>query len=276
MEKHSPQSRYCFIELLAFWEGRVNTKDLSAQFNQSRQQCSKDLSDYKSQHPQNLVYDGSQKCYRPTHDFEAGYISGEADQYLNWLFSRQITPLPKLEFTQSLNIPSRKISPFVMRGLVSAIRQKKRVEVDYVSLSNPNREGRIISPHSFVKTGVRWHLRGWCEKSSQYRDFVLSRFRGVPELLEKTKNTISGDDEWNTLVNVILEPDKRLSEQKRQVLEDDYQMQDGQLQISTKGCLVQYLLRELQVSTKILDGTPEAQQLVCVNLADIKPWLFDG
>jgi hypothetical protein len=27
---------------------------------------------------------------------------------------------------------------------------------------------------------------------------------------------------------------------------------------------------------KILDGTPEAQQLVLVNQADIKPWLFEG
>lgn len=53
-------------------------------------------------------------------------------------------------------------------------------------------------------------------------------------------------------------------------------MENGELHITTKGCLVQYLLRELQVNTKMLDGTPEAQQLICVNPQDIKPWLFEN
>src|SRR5690625_5587511 len=76
-----------------------------------------------------------------------------------------------------------------MRGLVTAIRTQQRLEVDYVSLSNPNRQGRIIVPHTFVSTGLRWHLRAWCEKSQSYRDFVLSRFRGEPELLGDRKST---------------------------------------------------------------------------------------
>jgi predicted DNA-binding transcriptional regulator YafY len=163
-----------------------------------------------------------------------------------------------------------------MRGLVAAIRQKRRIDVDYVSLNNPTAEGRVIAPHSFINTGLRWHLRAWCEKSKEFRDFVLSRFRGTPELETKTDYTQEKDTAWNTPVTLILQPDPRLSPEKQAVLANDYQMQKGQLHITTRGCLVQYLLRELQVSTKVLDGTPEAQQLVCVNLPDIKRWLFEG
>lgn len=282
MEKSTVQQRFQLIELLAYWEGRVNAKNLENYFNQSRQQSSFDINSYKQLIPINLYYDSSLKAYLPTSTFIPQYISTSPDEYLHWFHSGQLTVHKnKTQFSrsllsESLHLPARKISPEIMRTLVAAMRQQKRIEVDYVSLNNPNREGRIIAPHSFVNTGLRWHLRAWCEKSEQYRDFVLSRFRGVPELLDKTDHTVKQDVGWNTPVTITLQPDSRLSLAKQEVLENDYQMQNGQLHIITKGCLVQYLLREMQVSIKMLDGTPEAQQLVCVNLPDIKKWLFEG
>lgn len=282
MDKSTHHQRFQLIELLVYWEGRLNAKDLENYFQQSRQQSSADINAYKQQAPNNLYYDASIKAYTPTQYFSALYITANPDEYLHRLHSGQLTltensaRLLRASLLENLQLPARNIGPEIMRGLVAAMRQQKRIEVDYVSLSNPNREGRIIAPHSFVNTGLRWHLRAWCEKSKEYRDFVLSRFRGTPELHDKTRHTAEQDRGWNTLVTIILQPDPRLSPAKREVLENDYQMQNGQLHITTKGCLVQYLLREMQVSTKMLDGTPEAQQLVCVNLSDIKAWLFEG
>jgi hypothetical protein len=40
MEKPTTQQRYYFIEMLAYWEGHINTKDLDRQFGLSRQQSS--------------------------------------------------------------------------------------------------------------------------------------------------------------------------------------------------------------------------------------------
>lgn len=282
MEKNTAQQRFQLIELLAYWEGRVNAKELENYFNQSRQQSSVDINHYKEFMPGNLHYDSSHKAYLPTTGFTPKYITAQPDEYLHWFHSGQLSAreqqasFSRSQLSENLQLPARNISPAIMRGLVAAMRQQKRIEVDYVSLSNPNREGRIIAPHSFINTGLRWHLRAWCEKSEQYRDFVLSRFRGEPALLDKTQHTAKQDHGWNTQVTITLQPDPRLSIAKREVLENDYQMQNGLLHITTKGCLVQYLLREMQVSTKMLDGTPEAQQLVCVNLPDIKPWLFEG
>lgn len=276
METSSANYRYTFIELLAYWEGRINTRDLERQFGLSRQQSSTDINRYKAFAPHNLVYDASRKYHCPAPEFQCLYIPSSVDMYLQWLETGQLPTHSHSTLTANLQLPARKIAPLVMRGLVAAIRQSQRLEVDYVSLNNPNHQGRIISPHSFVRTGLRWHLRAWCEKSRGYRDFVLSRFRGEPELLDAATFKAEGDVAWNTQVTVLLQPDPRLSPAKRAVLENDYQMQDGQLAITTRGCLVQYLLRELQVSTKVLDGTPEAQQLVCVNLLDIKQWLFEG
>jgi hypothetical protein len=278
MESNHNNPRFTFIELIIYWEGKVNTNHLAQQFSLSRQQCSAELNAYVGLHPQNLRYDKSLKGYIPTENFTMHNISGDVTEYLDWLHTGHIkkSQHPLSLPNESLDLPARKVSPQIMRGLVAAIRQGFSVEVDYVSLSNPNREGRLIVPHSFVNTGLRWHLRAWCEKSGEYRDFVLSRFRGEPILENRSELTAKDDVGWNTKVTIILQPDPRLPIAKRQVLENDYQMQHGQLQITTRGCLVQYLLREMQVNTKMLDGVPEAQQLVCVNLPDIKAWLFEG
>lgn len=279
MEKTTNHQRYRFIELMAYWEGRINTPILKQQFKLSRQQCSDAINAYIKTAPDNLRYDTSSKAYIPTENFQRLFISDDVMEYFSWLQHGTVnTPSPNDQLLpySVLNLPARRVAPEIMRALTTAIRKQLRVEVDYVSLNNPNREGRIIVPHTFVNTGLRWHLRAWCEKSRAYRDFVLSRFRGKPELRDKSEYAITQDNAWNTTVAIILEPDQRLPPEKREVLENDYQMQKGQLRISTRACLVNYLLREMQINTKMLDGTPEAQQLVCVNLPDIKKWLFEG
>lgn len=201
MEKFTSETRYRFIELLAYWEGRVNTTHLNRQFSQTRQQSSKDFKAYDALASGNLYYDSSLKAYLPTDNFQRHYISDDVHDYLNWLQNPACyLPVNNSHTTNfhhpistALSFPSRKVNAHIMRALVTALRENRRVEVDYVSLNNPNREGRVIAPHTFVNIGLRWHLRAWCEKSGEYRDFVLSRFRGEPDLLEKTTHTRDQD-----------------------------------------------------------------------------------
>lgn len=276
MDKTTPEHRYRFIELLAWWEGQINTTQITQQFGLSRQQSSADLNSYNQATRKNLEYNASRKAWLPASHFKHYYISDDVVEYLNWIHTGYTIPAPPLLPYAAVRLPTRRVEPAVMRGLITAIRRGERIEVDYVSLSNPNREGRIIAPHTFVNTGLRWHLRAWCEKSSQYRDFVLSRFRGQPESLGKSNHTAEQDTAWNTQITLVFEPDPRLPPAKREVLEHDYQMQNGQLHITTRACLTQYLIQEMQVNTRMLHGTPEAQQLVLVNRDDVKGWLFEG
>lgn len=271
------QKRLQFIELLALWEGKVNTNHLKSQFGISRQQASADLKEYIGLSPGILNYSSSLKTYLAAAVFKPKFISPDIEYYLTWLASGQL-----FEHNQNHNelcavfeMPARVVEPLVMRGLVSAVRTQQRVEVDYISLTSANKEGRVLAPHSFIKTGLRWHLRAWCERSSQFRDFVLSRFRGEAMLSGAASYTADQDEAWNTYITLIFEPDSRLRPEQRQVLEQDYQMLGGRLHVETRACLAQYVLQDLKVNTKILDGTAEAQQLVLVNRDDIKQWLFD-
>ena len=204
------------------------------------------------------------------------FISGDVVEYLNWISHQDaITDVSTTLPYTTLALPKRQVSAEIIRVLVTAIRQQCRVEVDYVSVTNPDRQGRIIVPHHFVSTGLRWHLRAFCEKSQQYRDFVLSRFRGVPDLMNKTAISAQRDHGWNTQLTLTFKPDPRLSPQQQDVIAHDYQMQQGQLTLTTRACLAQYLLQEMQVNIRDINISPEAQQLVLSNVNAVKPWLFE-
>lgn len=265
---------YWFIELLAWWEGRLQVPALQQHFGISRQAASRYLSQYKETYPAHLNYNTHLKHYEPTTGFRPQFLSGDVSEYLNWLIGNGPAPTGHQISYQTIRHPPRVISPRVIRPIVTALRQCRRLDVDYLSITSADSEGRIIVPHTLVNTGLRWHVRAWCEKSSAYRDFVLSRFRDSPELMDQSDQTAEKDTDWQTHIDLQLQPDPRLSQAKRQVLEADYQMQNGQLVITTRAALAQYTLQDLQVSTKTLDGNPEAQQLVLANYEDVKQWLF--
>ena len=268
-------TRLWFFELLAYWEGEVNATHVAKQFGLSVTQARTTTDKYQTLAPHNLSYSSSQKCFTPTAHFVPLLISQRVDDYLTWLSTGSLQ-CSAPQVAHLLHLPSRTIAPAVMRGLVAGIKQGQRVEVDYVSLTNPNGQGRVIAPHSFIKTNQRCHVRAYCEKSQQYRDFVLSRFRGTAELSGATLNLAAQDEQWNRLVDIHLQADTRLSAQQRAVVEQDYQMQNGQLTLTVRACLVTYLLQDLRISTKTLELNPAAQQLVCTNLSALKEWIFEG
>ncbi|WP_239995659.1 helix-turn-helix transcriptional regulator [Nitrincola tibetensis] len=271
----SEQQRLWLIELLAWWEGRVNTSDLVREFQVTRQSASKCINQYLAFQPGSLAYNTHQKVYQSTDAFKPLYLNGDVAEYLEWATRHTNTLGLNMHLPyDAVPLPPRHIQPEIMRQLVQAIREHRALEVDYVSLTNPDREGRIVVPHSFVKTGLRWHLRAWCEKSQEYRDFVLSRFRGVPELEQVSDKTGEDDHAWHILSEVIFAPDPRLTPAQKDVIQTDYQMENGELRITTRACLIQYLIQEMQVNTKMLDPDPKAQQLVLVNRNDISEWLF--
>jgi predicted DNA-binding transcriptional regulator YafY len=273
--------RYRLIEIIVFWEGRLTTNHLIDTFGIGRQQASKDINNYNNKvGVGNLVYDKFLKGYKPTPNFKPAVTSGTADEYLHLLnrnndLSQTFDTLPLATGnTEILHVPVRNIDPSIIRAIVTAARQQKRLDVDYVSVNNPNREGRVIAPHTIVHTGLRWHVRAWCEKNQDYRDFVLSRFRGVPEIMDLSEHNIDDDTSWNTPVTIKLKPDTRLSREQKAVIARDYGMTNGVLKIATRGSLVQYALQQLHVDDKLLQGKPSAQQIIISNYSDIQTWLF--
>ncbi|NIL20781.1 transcriptional regulator [Pseudomonas sp. ATCC PTA-122608] len=274
--------RYRLIETVAWWEGRLTTGHLIQSFGISRQQASKDINTYINEHaPRNLTYDKQLKGYVPSKLFKPRFIDDSASAYLHLLYQNN-ERAPHIEglalayaHTKVLEVPDRSIRPQILRPLLKACREGLRLETEYVSLANPEPEIRLIAPHTLVYTGMRWHVRAYCEKNRKYRDFVLSRLRGEPELLDKSENLIDEDTVWETAVDLVIAPDQRLSPTQRAIIETDFGMVDGQLVIPSRQALVKYVLQRYQIDPKNLDPKPEAQQIVVKNLQELKPWLYD-
>jgi len=273
--------RYRLIEIVALWEGKLNASHLIKYFGIGRQQASKDINEYCANiAPANLSYNGSLKGYEPTEDFVPVVTAGSADEYLQ-LISRNNDLLKtfaelSLGFDASyqLTTPTFKIEPKVLRAIVNACKQQMRLEVDYRSINAPNEEGRVIVPHAIVHAGARWHVRAFCEKNQDYRDFVLTRFYAEPEVLGPATVLAGQDIKWHTMVNVCFMPDSRLTAAQQQIVAQDYGMTQNRLLICTRGALVPYLMQLMRVDVNTIAADPRAQQVVIENMDAIKQWMF--
>jgi len=258
------QERECFliIENFALWEGRVNTTYLRNILGVSRQKASDLFALYQHLHPENLHYDASLRGHVPTDEFSPYYASGHIDDYSQLLYRSghpEYLSIFETGFCY-LEAPLRNISPKLVQPIMRAIRDKLRIDIGYTSLSSPEYESRIISPHCLVFDGIRWHVRAHCGKSNEFRDFVLSRFNGEAEFEGPATHTVEQDEPWNTVLDLVIQPDPRLAEEKRRLLELDYQMENGQRVIQVRAALVMYLTQRLRLDR--YEQNPEAQQLI--------------
>ncbi|MEP3350908.1 MAG: WYL domain-containing protein [Marinomonas sp.] len=270
--------RYWMLELIAFWEGQVNTRPLMSALGLTRQSVSTAIKSYLDQFPNALVYDSGQKSYQVTQHFSPHIINQTLDEYFDWLNYGKIPTFQKnkaISDQHRIEALARFVSPQVMRPLLKAVKEKTAVDCEYLSVASTDPQGRLLYPHGFVKTANRWHVRAYCALRQQYLDFVLSRFQSVEYDGAPATNTQSQDLLWNTQVSLVFAPDSRLTDKQKQVLENDYGMENGQLKFQTRAALVKYTLDDLQIKTKMLEANPQAQQLICVNYSDIKQWLYD-
>ena len=273
--------RYRYIELIALWEGKLTTRQLCETFGIGRQQANKDLSSYRRALTQgDLIYDATAKHYLPSSNFKPILTQGLASEYLQLAaqqsdVQRILGHLPvAAAAVEVVSAPSRELPPSLLRPIIQAITDCRRIDVDYVSLNNPDREGRIVVPHTLVWTGYRWHVRAWCEKNQDFRDFVLSRFRGEADLMDSSERNESEDNDWQQRVTLQVEPDPRLRVDQREVIAHDYNMENGRLLLTTRAKLAPYLLQLLNVNTGPLLDDPRAQQLVLSNQESLQNWLM--
>lgn len=274
-------ARYRLIEILALWEGRVVASQIGEAFGIGRQQAQKVLRRYRELAPGNLAYDESRKGFLPTERFSPSFTQSRVEEYLHLLGAHQqlASPFTGLGLgaanTEALPMPSRVVSPQVVREVVKAAREGQRLEVTYASFTGPTGEDRIIVPHTLVFAAGRWHVRAFCEKHRDYRDFVLSRFRGVPEPCGNMLGAhgLAEDTAWHTRVEVRLIPDRRLPSQERALIAADYGMDDGELTLSCRGPLVLYALRELGVNPHHVETEPRAQQVEIANRQALTKWI---
>lgn len=257
-----------FIEFRLFWEGHVNRGDLIDKFGISQNQASGDLNRYIALAPDNMVYDKSGKSYVRSSSFKPIFLKPDSTQYLAQVRSvaegivapedAWIGILPTFDATPA---PARGVDPTVLRSLVIAIRRHEAVEVRYQSMSSPDPEWRWIAPHALAFDGFRWHARSFCEKSQEYKDFVVSRIIEARHSRPAIDMGVA-DADWDEVVELEVGPHPELSQNQKRVIELDYGMKNGFVTIPVRKALLYYALKRLGLDTDPSARKPQDQQIV--------------
>jgi predicted DNA-binding transcriptional regulator YafY len=270
------------IELLAYWEGRLVTNRLMAWFGVSRQQASSDIKRYNSVHNLDaLIHDPSVKGYVPKAGFQPVLTNGHINEYLDMISgllseSVAVTFEPE-DYLAAVQLPDRTVRPEVVREILRACRSNTCLKILYASMANPNWAERIISPHTLVYTGFRWHVRAYCHKYGDFRDFILSRIDRTPKPYEQQAPTLENDEFWTRKITVTLMPNPRLNEGQKALVEKDFGMPDGRLQISVRKALAHYTLQRYQVATTATEELDEFKFPIVLQDSDreeLGPYLF--
>ena len=266
----SHQQRQVFkrIELIAQWQGRLNTQDLTSALGMTRQTASKFINAYKRYCPDQLIYNSNTKGYQPAADFQPHFSSGHFDDYVALspdATHADLSDLPTDVSLLRLGGSQRQPSKDIVRPIIQAIQQHQRLDIAYASMSSLQDQERIISPHILINDGRRWHVRAWCEKKQNFCDFVLTRIRQVFSLEGPAQRLREHDQHWHTWVSFSIEPDPRLAPEIRRTVALDYDMQpdtNGHLKrdYRVREALLLYWLQQLRVDR--YRERPEAQQII--------------
>lgn len=265
------EKRLEFIEFRLFWEGGINRADIMERFGVSVPQASKDLSLYEEQAPGNLFYDKREKRYFASPKFKPVFLKPEADLYLAQLrslsdreLSADETWLSEIPEADAMPVPHRSVEVAVLRPLLTAIRQRRAIEILYQSM-NPKRSEptwRWITPHAFGNDGLRWHVRAFCHIDRKFKDFLLSRCieaRGEAEAGARPEDDVF----WNEKFSVILSPNPALNENQRAVVAQDYDMEDGRVTVPVRKALLYYFQKRLRLDAiGTLDGAHETPVII--------------
>lgn len=243
------RDRLAFIDLRLRYLGAVGRQDLVSRFGIRSAAASRDLAQYREIAQHNLDYDTRSRGYvrgawfRPVYDFSAQRV-------LIWLTEAfgDTEPLNNkpIVATAGSSLP-HKIDLEILSVMTRAIHQGAAVEVAYRALSS-GLTTREIVPFALADSGLRWHLRAFDRRTSEFRDFVLGRLadaRIVPGAVADHEKP-DQDIQWNRITELELVPHPA-NVQHPDTIESEYCMESGVLKVRTRAAMAGYLLRRWNV-----------------------------
>jgi predicted DNA-binding transcriptional regulator YafY len=261
-------ARLTFLEESIFWTDGVNRRDLIERFGISEQQASGDLTRYQELAPDNLIYDKSAKTYRGGPDFAPRFLNPDTAEVLSRLrlTAEGVAGDHPLIGALSLGLapaPARPVDPETLRVIIRAIREARQVSAHYVSFSQTDGRMRRIEPHALAFDGFRWHARARDAEDGAFKDYVLGRLSGA-SLQGPAEALSSTDHDWHGWVTLTIAPNPGLSPAQKKVIERDYGMRGGSVDLKVRRALAYYTKHRLGLDLDPKARRPEDQHVVLI------------
>ena len=172
-------------------------------------------------------------------------------------------------------IDMTKITPHIFALLRQSAVNGTGVEIVYASMANPVPSVRQIYPHTLIQVGRRWHVRAWCAKRGEFRDFNLGRIGKALPLAAKAPKTKADDADWNrTLVLHFIAHRALTPEQQLMVREEFFRGTSG-YGLTVCACMAKYVIQDLRAATDPDKQRPPEYQIEVLNTEDLKGVLFE-
>lgn len=277
MAKKLDPQRLHLMELLLRWEGQIGNARLRQMLGLSSIRASQWLREFREYQPNwtqwnsiSRSFNATPEFYRDKHEDDSGSLA----KYLS------LVGLPATTDSESQHVVVAAFpdittpNPYIFAVLSSASRMGRAVEVTYRSMRDPAPHKRIISPHSIIRAGRRWHVRAYCELNKQFRDYTLGRI-SHSVLLDQPAGSLIGDDkDWATEVPVRLIAHPGLSQEQQAVICFEYFKDTSSRTTTCRVPLVNYYIQDVRAAIDIETQRPPEYQLAIGNVKEIKKWLF--
>ncbi len=275
------KNRYRVMRRMALWEGRLSRGRLMDALGLSGIRVSQLLREVREETPDWFEWDSKSKSYfvtpaaykktlvelkAGTSDLNLAAYLAEADILADLAPGAGPVTVTAWEFSR--------VNPSTFSRIRLAIEQGTRLRLDYRSMRTPDPHSRTVEPHSLVQAGRRWHMRGYCLETGDFRDFVLGRIAKLAMLDQKAESTAAGDANWSTVVKVRLQAHPKLTPGQQDLVRSEYFDATSARVLSCRGALLPYLVQELRLALDTTKELPPEYQLAVENVDQVREWLF--
>jgi hypothetical protein len=266
------QERDAKVGRILLWEGRVSRARLVSEYGLSPIRASEWLRDFRNSYPEWRVWDSKLKADVATSMAYANAERASRSSAISTMLVPYALNAPGKPLSITWNFVS--ISPRIFSRFNLGIADRLRVSFLYCSMNNPKPHERTIEPHSLLRAGRRWHVRGYCLQRQDFRDFVLGRMSEVRLLTEPSLVNVATDTAWSTVLQVKIAAHPRLSHAQQLVVRNEYFNGASVRVESCRAALLDYMVQELMAATDVDRQVPPDYQLAIENTEECRQWLF--
>lgn len=267
------------------WEGRLNRARLQELFGLGAVRASEWIREFRDKYPRLVAWDSKARSYFATSEAyrsPANELSNQGNasslaQYLAIVGLPHAAPDIKSSRSMWAAFPDLSVPhPRIFATLSEAIRVRNAVQITYRSMREPMPHHRVISPHSLIRAGRRWHVRAYCRTNQDFRDYALGRIAEVKLLADPVERQEQDDEAWMTQVRVRLVAHPDLSPEQEALIRLEYFDSTSARVVHCRGALVGYFIQDMRAATNMEIQHPPDYQLAIANLDEVRPWLFPG
>lgn len=278
------QQRLRLLESILLWEGRLNNARLRELFGLSGVRASEWIREFRELHLSWVVWNSKTRSYHATQDVYRAGRNTDLQHREDAVSLTQYLTLVGIPHAAHGSIPNRAIwaafpdlsvpTPRIFAALSEAIRTHRAVQITYRSMREPAPHKRVISPHSLVRAGRRWHSRGFCSTNQDFRDYALGRIVEVKILGTPSERLEQDDTAWMTRVRVRIVAHPDLTHDQQELMRFEYFNNTSARVETCRGSLVGYFIQDIRAAVDTKTQRPPDYQLAVSNVAEVKPWLF--